>query len=378
MPKVFHEYNATTITLDDLIRKLPQCPDTYDFGSDINEANVALLSPNTPVPQKAMTFFRWCARFQPCLFGRMSAGDLKGMSFDICWITDEDIATGDSFVRRKIQKARRTWKDRAEIGESHGFLVMFNVRRLVFAKPGTELLEVCRHISDLYFVEHAPTEVDVIYTEAMPLRDGSGKMVVFKAGANIFYPTAHLTRNHDRRVPGGLLISINSPGHYLNSLVTRGLVPAFSQAVEYVRNLALRSIGNGGIGDKGMHSLTWHNRDPEGSQFHCPVKNLPSYVPADFSREHYSGLYHTDVLVPTAVTIDGQRINHLNGDYSNCEVWSHLRIDYLVETRFDEKSQNYALFHGHPIPEVAKYHNPWPPARPVNAPGKAYGEKIYE
>src|SRR5260221_13816767 len=118
MPKVFHEYSVMTTTLEALIGKLPQYPDSYDFGSDINEANVVLLSHDSPISQKAKTFFRWCAKCQPCLFGRMSAGDLKGMSFDICWITEEDITAGDLFVSHKLQKARRSWKDRTELGES--------------------------------------------------------------------------------------------------------------------------------------------------------------------------------------------------------------------------------------------------------------------
>jgi hypothetical protein len=378
MPKVFNEYSNDGINLAQLINLLPQHPYDHDFSTDINQANAAMLSPEISAAEKLQVFFKWCSKYQPCLFGRLSSHDLKSMSLDLCWISDNDVIQGDLYVRDKMQAARRAWKDRAEQGESHGFLVLFNLKQMVFAKPGVELLNVCLRISDLYFVEHAPVDVDVIYTEAMPLRDKAGKLVMFKAGANIFYPGAHLTRNHDRRVPGGLLISINSPGHYLNSLLVRGLVSNFAEAVEYVRDLALRSIGNGGIGHEKMASLTWHNRDPKFLESGCPVKRLPSYIPPDHSREHYSGLYHTDVLVPTSVTVDGNTIDHLNGKYDKLEIWSQLRIDYLVETYFGPDSQNYALFHGHPITEAAKYHNPWPPARPINVPGLAYGEKLGE
>lgn len=378
MPKVFNKYSSNATNLLELIDSLPQHPESHDFAADINQTNAVMLSSDVPEAEKSRAFFKWCSKYQPCLFGRLSSHDLKGMSVDLCWLSENDVAQGDAFVREKMQAARRAWKDRAERGESHGFLVLFNLKQLVFARPGVELLNVCLRISDLYFVEHAPVDVDVIYTEAMPLRDKSGKLTMFKAGANIFYPGAHLTRNHDRRVPGGLLISINSPGHYLNSLLVRGLVANFAEGVEYVRDLALRSIGNGGIGHEDMASLTWHNRDPKFAGSGCPMKRMPSYIPPDHSREHYSGLYHTDVLVPTSVTVDGSTIDNLKGKYDSLEVWSQLRIDYLVETYFGPESQNYALFHGHPTTEAAKYHNPWPPARPINAPGLAYGERIGE
>ena len=71
---------------------------------------------------------------------------------------------------------------------------------------------------------------------------------LFKGGINLFYPSAHRTLNHDRRIPGGVMISTNSPGHYATSLVTRGVFDSFEEAVDEVRDIARRSIGNGGYG----------------------------------------------------------------------------------------------------------------------------------
>jgi hypothetical protein len=78
-------------------------------------------------------------------------------------------------------------------------------------------------------VENAPLQPDTIYTEAIPLRRDGG-FGVFKGGINVFYSGAHRTLNHDRRVPGGILISVNSPGHLANSLVSRGMVSSIPRS----------------------------------------------------------------------------------------------------------------------------------------------------
>jgi len=377
MAELLLNHPAQTISLCDLLEKLPQYPSDRDFGSDINEANHLLLSDKYSIPQKIKCCFEWISRSQPCLFGRMAALGSEGLAVNVCWLSEDDIALGDLYLIRKIQAERRAWKDRAEKGESHGFLVMFNSKKLAFAKPSLELLEVCKHISDLYFVEHAPTEADVIYTEAIPLRDRAGKLTIFKAGANIFYPGAHKTRNHDRRLPGGLLISINSPGHYANSLILRELAKSISEAVEFIRQVAWRSIGNGGMGDRKIQSTTWHNQDLSRPPSQCPMKHRPPYIPIDFSTKTYSSLYHTDVLSPTTVTVDPTEIDKLGENDENLETWNELRIDYLTTKVYEPKDRNYALFHGHPITEEAKYHNPWSPIRPSNQPGLHYGYSEY-
>ncbi|MFT4277758.1 MAG: hypothetical protein QM576_15515 [Rhodopseudomonas sp.] len=95
---------------------------------------------------------------------------------------------------------------------------MFNGSRLAHLKPGASLLAICEKIGNLYLVEHAPIERDVVYTESIPLRNSG--VGLFKAGINIFYPSAHRTRNHDRRIPGGIMISINSRRKRIGDFVT--------------------------------------------------------------------------------------------------------------------------------------------------------------
>ncbi len=89
----------------------------------------------------------------------------------------------------------------------------------------------------------------MIYTEAIPLRGCDGVLRLFKASVQLFHTGAHLRRHHDRRIPGGAMISVTAPGHYANSLVTQGLYTDLTESTQMVRRLAARSIGAGGLGD---------------------------------------------------------------------------------------------------------------------------------
>jgi hypothetical protein len=164
--------------------------------------------------------------------GRLGAKDHQGVSFDNCWIDRATLGKGSAHVRSVLQVARRKWKERAKNGLTHGLLIMFNFPQLAFARPGAQFLEARRKLTDLYLVEHAPVEPDVIYTEAVPLELDSKQLAMFKATVTLFYTGAHRTRAHDRRVPGGLMILMVSVRHLANSLVTRGLDATLELAVK--------------------------------------------------------------------------------------------------------------------------------------------------
>src|SRR5689334_10987463 len=89
---------------------------------------------------------------------------------DLCSITTTDIREGDAHVADKIQSARRAWKDRAAEGLLSGYVVLFQDRRLAWAKPGHRLLDACHRAAELYVIEKAPLQRETIYNEAIPLR----------------------------------------------------------------------------------------------------------------------------------------------------------------------------------------------------------------
>ncbi|MGH6930525.1 MAG: hypothetical protein ACREEV_19590, partial [Dongiaceae bacterium] len=162
-----------------MLDELECLPDDHSFGDDIDHCNAILLRDDVGKAEKTATFLKWSGRYQPCLFGRLGSKSLKHIGIDMCWIADADIRKGDAYVREKVQAARRAWKDRCAEGLAHGFLIMFNSRRLAYAKPSRFLVEVSRRIGDLYLPEHAPVEADVVYTEAMPL-EVDGRLTLFK------------------------------------------------------------------------------------------------------------------------------------------------------------------------------------------------------
>jgi hypothetical protein len=356
-------------SLTELLDDLPQLADGFDLGADLEEANRELLDPGAGEEAKRTVLWRWIGRWQPCLFGRLashqgSPGAARGLGADLCWIDDAELALGEDHLAARIQAARRAWKDRAERGRSSGFLIMFNSRRLARARQSPQLVRLCRRLSDLYLVEHAPVQADTIYTEAVPFRRPDGQLTLFKAGCNIFYGGAHRTRNHDRRVPGGLLFSMNSPGHFANCMVQAGHAEDLAAAADFVRETAYRSIGNGGLGDERAGSATWHNRCGPDSGAAGPERRRPAYVPADFDPARYSGAYHTDVLVPAGVTADPSRVD---GAYADHEVWAYLMLDYITAEEFPRSHVNHGLFHGEPVDDCNRYHNPWPARAARNA-----------
>lgn len=348
---------STTTSLSAMLDSLERFDQSVSFGEDIDSAHRLLFSETTTLEEKQDAFLKWVARYEPCLFARLGARNVKGVEYDICWVTNHDIDEGDLYVSRKIGIARRQWKDRAVEGLSSGFLILFHDPRLAWARPGMQLLEVSKRLAELYLVENAPLAYDTIYTEALPYRDGE-RYGIFKGGINLFYPGAHRTRNHDRRVPGGLLISVNSPGHLATSLRARGVFRDMPEAVQWIYDTAMASIGNGGVGCPHTRSTSWHNIESERADGERPtVSHRPVHIPEGYCGRRYSALYHTDVLLPVEVTIHDE----LDPDPMQLEVWTELIIDYISEAHVPTTALNYGLFHPHPIAKEARYHNPWPP-----------------
>jgi hypothetical protein len=346
----------------ELVAKLPQCPENSSFGADIDEAHEVLLDPRATRGERRAALLRWLGRHQPCLFARLAAKEAsgitasKGLSFEIVWLDDHDLERGEEHLRQVIGQGRMAWKDRAERGETSAFLIYFNSRRLALATPGDELVELSLRLAGLYLVETPGMTADGVYTEAIPLRDQDGRLELFKASTQLFYTTAHLMRNHDRRVPGGMLFSVVSPGHYARSLVLRGLVDSFDGAVDFVRLTAHRSIGNGGVQHPAKLSSSWHNPAPSPRTAGGRLKSI--------DPDSFSATYQPDVLVPGEVMSDGEArlFEHRPED-----VWAALHLEYISTRTAPPGDPDFGWFNGMPVDDCAKYHNPWPPREAENS-----------
>jgi hypothetical protein len=345
----------------ELLEALDSRCEGVNLGADIESANAELLDPTVDPEEKKMLFRRWARRHQPCFFGRLGAKGSAGVHYDICWIDRANLCRGSEWVSRLIQQARREWKVRAACGLSHGFLIMFNAPELAYAQHGVQLLATCRALCNLYLTEHAPVALDTIYTESVPFQQANGDIVCLRGGINVFYGSAHRTRNHDRRVPGGVLISVNSPGLLAHSLVQQGLAPDLDTALDRVRNLAWASIGNGGasLENRGTRSCSWHNKDANRAPDQCPMKHRPSHVPADFSPDYYSALYHTDVLLPSSVMSDQRH----DLPRESGEVWSQLDFAYISARSLGVEHEDHGFVHGQPVTREMQFRHRWEPRR---------------
>ncbi|MFD6451778.1 hypothetical protein ACFWF3_13440 [Nocardia sp. NPDC060220] len=340
----------------DTLSELPRFPAGTSFGPDIDAANEILLSAADEQTKRA-AFLDWAARHQPCVFGRMatkSGTPARGLAMDLCWVGEQTLAAGPHAISARIAADRRTWKERAARGLSSAFLVIFNSRCLAHARPGPAFARLCTELASLYLTELALVRPDVIYTEAIPLRGSDGVLRLFKGSVQLFHTGAHLRRHHDRRIPGGVMISVNGPGHYANSLVTQGICADLTESAPMVRRLAARSIGAGGLGDERALSTTWH-RDPDPA--------------ARDTARWFSAAYHLDVLVQSDVVSDpGAR----TGPCPAHEQWSWLHLDYIDAGETSPTDPTHGWFHGVRIPERELHHNPWPPVVPIDAPDFNY------
>ncbi|EPJ94272.1 MULTISPECIES: hypothetical protein [Pseudomonas] len=347
----------------DLLDALPvREGEALSYGDDIDRTNNLLFSAESK-SKKEEILRSWVKRNQPCMFGRIAASNNKGLKLKVYVIDESDIAQGVVRLEEYLQVCRKTWKQACAKGESDAVLYFFNLKKLVDASPSDGLVEVFKGLSDLIFQEYAPVSTDVIYTEAAPLVF-NGKLFLYKAGVNFFHTTAHNTANHDRRVPGGAVISINSVGHYANNLIRTGLASDLDTAIESIKRLAWQSIGNGGHSLGKESTTSWHNIDPDNT---CPFHDRPSTVPEGFSVKKYSAWYHTDVLIPEVLT----RHPTVAGD--GClEKWKWLTIEYFTSKQYELGSIDFGMFHGYPVDFEALLFNPFPPIRALNSPSLVY------
>jgi hypothetical protein len=353
--------------LSTLIAGLPQREAGVSFGADIDDAHAVLLDPDATKNEKETVLRGWLQRYQPCLFGRLAARQArgpaasKGLAIDVVIVDEHDLDQGDVHVTRVLQHARRQWKDRAARGESSAFMMLFTSPALAHARPSEELATVIQRLAGLYLPEVGGIERDVVYTEALPLRDGAGECALFKASTQLFYSGAHLMRNHDRRFPGGVAIVVNAPGHYARTLVQRGIESGYTKAVDFVHSTAVRSIGNGGIAHPERLGSSWHHEDADEN---CPEKRSQQK-----SKSIYAATYQVDVLVQSDVVTDARpRFTEHRPE----DVWPAMHLEYISAKATPPDDPDFGWFNGLPVEPPARYANPWLPRQAENSPDFNY------
>src|ERR1041385_7899681 len=90
--------------------------DRTPFETSIAIATDKLMK-STSEEQSAAALSEWLGRFQPCLFGKITAR-LGGLAY--CFLSESDLQQSDEHIHDKIQRARRRWRRKAFAGDASG------------------------------------------------------------------------------------------------------------------------------------------------------------------------------------------------------------------------------------------------------------------
>lgn len=334
---------------------LPKVKEEFDFGSDIGDVHRSIF--DTDDKDKIERELRkWVSKKQPCVFGKLAGAKRAMLDFHLTIVTERQLHGNAFELFDYLQSERICFKESAANGLCSAHLIFFVSRALAFAAPSKKFAILQAKLCELQFPECRPVLNDRIYTEAVPLKRETG-FEIFKAGINVFYSTAHLTRNHDRRVPGGLLISVDAPGHYLALGLDKGKFDDLDIGLSQIKNLTLKSVGVGGISHPQKISTTWHSRQTVDREGRLCDKSQSAY---------YSGFYHTDVLIPSVATHDARWINSVVDDDPCIFNWNVLF--YVTLEEFSPGHPYFGEFIGIPVEPEAIYFNPFPPRLPNTGP----------
>jgi hypothetical protein len=190
------------------------------FSPDIEKANEVLLSfrAQDSERQRAMDLWLSSRYAQPCVFGKIAAGQHKMF---YCFLTAEDIRQSDHHVHSKVSAARKLWKHRAlddtalGVTPEHGFMLVVCERTVAYAAADENLEAFSLHLQRLVgWPERAGERGNAIADEWLYLRNPATKEIVkFTFSVDYFASAADCQWWHDHRVPGGIAFTANSLGH---------------------------------------------------------------------------------------------------------------------------------------------------------------------
>ena len=343
------------MNLQQRINKLPQLSSSFSFGKDIDNIHSFIF--NETSKDKIEDLLRkWVSGNQPCVFGKLASKKIKGLDFHLSIVNSPQLYNDDGHLFDFLRNERVRFKERARRGEVSAHLIYFIHPQLAFARPSEELVDIQKYICSLHMPEYYPIKEDVIYTESVPFQDKDG-LKIYKAGVNVFYSSAHRTRNHDRRIPGGILISVNALGHFMRLAIEKGFYKDQEQALADIRNMTIQSVGKGGYSHPEGISTTWHS-ESNLDRFGCPVHTGNS--------SYYSGFYHTDVLIPGELTKDERLLHEIENSDPMIFNWNVLFYVSLEEFPIDDPY--YGEFIGIPVDDASMFFNSFQPRKFENKP----------
>lgn len=240
------------------------------FSDDLEALHRRLLAPGAD--EAAALIADWLQRGQPCLFARMAAALGR---IDVAILGERVLAGDDEALADALRPHRARWLRRAYRGESFGLLLVVAGPELAGAGADAALMRVATRLAGAYVGR--PVEPDQLVLEDVYLDLGESAER-WRAPLNLFACQADGRWWHDRRIPGGLALSINSVGHMMRVLGReQGWDDA--QAGRFATRFGARTIG----------ACT----GPAGRPY---VRLLP-----DPATPAYAAMFQTDWAVPSAL-----------------------------------------------------------------------------
>ncbi len=281
------------------------------FTDDIALATDGLLKAATDEQREAI-LGEWLERYQPCLFGRVSA---RKRLISYCFLTESDLTQPDLAIRTKIQEARTQWTRLAYEGKRSAFVLLAISGALVRACPDANLLAFTNQLASLFLLQTVVP--DEIYLDEIFLEMPAANKVTWRwnVGINYFGISGDMRWWQDHRIPGGLGFSTNSVGHLVKSgqiaekmselrklleisgddEIVATKVTSLPTALEW----AMRTIFSASVGPSGKATELLPLAGPEEARPKCPV-TLPKFL-QDRDYCTYRGHYHTDITIPFRV-----------------------------------------------------------------------------
>lgn len=282
------------------------------FSPEMVAAHEQMFAAGVTTEDIARVLGEWLHRYQPCLFGRMTA---RVGLLHYCILTEADLVGSDEAIRDKIQAERTRWTREGFDGRKSGFIVLAVARKLAEAAPDDTLKRFALRLCGLYLLVEA-IEPDKIYLDEIFLENAAGQRRTWKwqAGVNVFSANGDRRWWQDHRIPGGLGFSVNSVGHlvktrmlldalkHVDELLDVGPEPFATTRVDSLASaleFAMRTILNASeaVSGKATELLTLPDDPRERCAAQCPVQ-LPRLL-TDKNFCEYQGYYHTDVTVPS-------------------------------------------------------------------------------
>lgn len=245
---------------------------TSGFSGDLEALHRCLFATGEIGADHAALIADWLQRGQPCLFARMAAALGR---IDVAIVGEHVLADDDEALARALQPHRAHWLKRAYLGESFGLVLVVAGPELAGAKADAALMRSAIRLVSAYIGR--PIEADQLVLEDVYLDLGECAER-WRAPLNLFACQADKRWWHDRRIPGGLALSINSVGHMMR-VIGRDQGWDDGQAGQFATRFGARTIG----------ACT-------GATGRSYVQLLP-----DPAAPVYSASFQTDWAVPSAL-----------------------------------------------------------------------------